>query len=147
MPRGGARPNSGRKFGSQNRATIQRELLAAQQMAKARGEKRETALDVMARIAKLCEGAAAVCRPVPAAEIAAGKAPNPDGDWGRFHDWVTLWGASVRELAKYQHPPMKPVDAPAPPPDPDAQNDQPRRRFALRVFEGGRALPAPDDAA
>ena len=71
MPRGGRQPGAGRPLGAKGKATIERELQAARQVA-LRPEQRETALQKMDRIASLCEGAASVTRPVAAAEMANG---------------------------------------------------------------------------
>jgi hypothetical protein len=128
----------GRQKGTPNRATVERQMEAARAIV---STERERGFSMLYRIASLCEGAAAASKPTLATELTKGASKNEDGDWGRFHGWVTLWAATAREITKYQQPQIKPVDAPAPPPDPNKQQDEHvPRRFSLRVFEGGRPL-------
>jgi hypothetical protein len=101
----------------------------------------------MERLLGVAEGAAGATRPTRQQDINNGATPNLDGDWGRFHDFLKLTFDIDKELAKYQAPQVKPVDAPAPPPDPKQLEAGSRRRFGLRVFEGGKPLIAPGEAA
>lgn len=146
MP-GGARPGAGRRQGTKNKATIQRELEAAARVAAAAGGKtRESALAVMERLLSVAEGATAAFRPTLKKEIQAAAAigtvieANPDGDPNHFRAFLDLTFSISKELAKYQAPQIKAVDAPAPPPDPKDLEQKSRRRFGLRVFEGGKPL-------
>lgn len=139
----GAKPGErrgGRQKGTPNKATRERQINAAAEIDRARREGRELAKDVLERFMKLAEGACAVNRPTAAEDIAKGKAENPDGDWGRFGEWFDRTVYCAKELAKYQSPQIKGVDAPAPPPDPKTLEQGSKRKFGLRVFEGGRAL-------
>ena len=137
----------GREKGTKNRATLQREAEAAARVAATSGGKaREGALAVMERLMGVAEGATEANRPTLQRQIAVADATgasidiNPDGDWGRFHDFLNLTFSIAKELARYQAPQVKAVDAPAPPPDPDEIARGSRRRFGLRVFEGGKPL-------
>lgn len=132
----------GKIKGSKNKTTIERELKAAGVIDAARKEGRELATSVLERLMKIAEGATGVNRPVTDKEIAEGKARNPDGDWGRFGEWFDRTAYCAKELAKYQSPQIRAVDAPAPPPDPQDVDRQSRKRFGLRVFEGGRPVNA-----
>jgi hypothetical protein len=141
----------GREKGVKNKLTIQREQEAAQRVAAARGPKaKEAALSVLERLMQVAEGATALHRPPGPKEVEAAAASGqslPKGDWGLFGDWWDRAAYAAKELAKYQAPQIKSVDAPAPPPDPDEVDRGSRRRFGLRVFEGGRPLGQTDDAA
>jgi hypothetical protein len=55
MPKGGARPGAGRKAGGKNRATIEREMLAAQQIDAARRGQRRLAVDEMEKALRIAE--------------------------------------------------------------------------------------------
>ena len=70
MANGGARPGAGRKAGGKNKATIQRELQAAHQVAAVHGVGRELASAVLERLMgdlerykELAEGAASLLVP------------------------------------------------------------------------------------
>jgi len=148
MPRGGARPGAGRRHGGKNRATIERELKAVAETGNLQG--RELAKDVLDRMMKLAEGAAGFHQPPSPSEIQAAQAEGrqiPTGDWDRFGQWFDRIAYCAKELAKYQSPQIKAVDAPAPPPDPKDLEQKSRKRFGLRVFEGGKPLLPPSEAA
>jgi hypothetical protein len=140
MASGGRREGAGRKKGTKNRATVEREINAAAAIDRARREGRELAVDALERFMKIAEGAAGVNKPTTQAEMAAGAQPNPDGDWPRFGEWFDRMVYCAKELAKYQSPQIRAVDLPAPPPDPTKQAEGSVVRFKLRVFEGGRSL-------
>jgi hypothetical protein len=147
----------GRQKGTKNRTTIQRELQAAHEVARAQGIGHEFATAVLERMMgelerfkNIAEGAAGLHRPPSEDELkAAGEAglQIAKGDWGLFGQWfdraVTATkevAACAKDLASYQAPKIKAVDAPAPPPDPRDVEAKSRRRFGLRVFEGGKPL-------
>jgi hypothetical protein len=130
MPHGGARPNGGRPKGSKNKATILREMGVAAEIDRARAEGRELPSAALERFMRLAEATCLANRPTD-----TGK-----GDWGKFGEWFDRAVYCTKELARYREPPIKAVEAPAPPPDPKDLDQKSRRRFGLRVFEGGRAL-------
>lgn len=127
---GGARPGGGRPKGSKNKATILREMGVAQLIDQARQEGRELPSTALERFMKLAE-----------ATFVANK-PTEDGkgDMALFGEWFDRAVYCAKELARYREPPIKAIDAPAPPPDPKDLEQSSRRKFGLRVFEGGRAL-------
>lgn len=137
----GRKKTGGRLKGSKNKTTLEREAAAA--VDAARGQQRELAKDVLERLMKVAEGATSLNKPTTQAELARGVAANPDGDWERFGAWFDRTAYCAKELAKYQSPQIKAVDAPAPPPDPGQLERDGRRVFHLRVFEGGRPLEEP----
>jgi hypothetical protein len=173
MPNGGARTGAGRKSGGKNKATIARELQAAQQVAAAHGVGREMAIAVLERLMGdldrlkgIAEGAAGLHKPPTPAEITQAQAAEDAkaiaenrepqtvyaGNWALFGEWYDRAVGTARDaatvakdLAKYQGPQIKPVDAPAPAPDPRDLDQRSRKRFGLRVFEGGKPLaPSPN---
>lgn len=141
-PAKGTRP-AGRKLGTKNKATVARELQAAQQILQAQSKDHESALAVLSRLLadldrfkQLAEGAASYHRPPTAEELAAAQEAEDAiaeqegreartvsaGDWGLFGQWfdrtVSTAQAAVvvaKELAKYQAPQIKAVDAILPP--------------------------------
>jgi hypothetical protein len=134
----------GRVAGTKNKATIERELKAAIAIDKARKNPREMATSVIERLMKVAEGATDMHRPPSLDQVeAAAKAGQALalGDWGLCGEWFDRTAYCAKELAKYQSAPIKSVEAPAPPPDQKAA----RRRFGLRVFEGGRPLTPTSD--
>jgi hypothetical protein len=137
MPSGGARPGSGRKKGVKSKLTMAREEFVAQQLDKARNTGRKLPTDTLEEFLEIAKGATGVNRPTSQKEINDGRAPNPDGDWTRFGEWFDRAVYCARELAKYREPQIRAVDAPAPPPDATEIERAGRKRFGLRVFEGG----------
>ncbi len=148
----------GKKKGSKNKATIARELQAAQQIWDAQGKSgREPALATLERLLgdldrfkAIAEGAASLHKPPTQQELekaATAGLALAKGDWDLFGEWfdravgTTRDAAKVaKDLAKFQAPEIKAVDAPAPPPDPRDVDQRSRKRFGLRVFEGGKPL-------
>ncbi|MHB8272699.1 hypothetical protein [Bradyrhizobium sp.] len=99
----------GRPKGAKNKATIEREVNAAQVIDRARKEGRDLAVTVLERLMNVAEGACGLNRPVPAKDLAAGAKENPDGDWGRFGEWFDRTAYCAKELAKYQSPQLKAI--------------------------------------
>lgn len=137
-------PGSGRKKGSLNKATLERRAKAQLELLAAARENppRERALDRLARLQRLIEGAAAVSRPTTQRDVAGGQEPNPDGNWDRFTGLLRLWAQIDIACANYEAPKLQAI-AIAPPP----QEQRQARIIDLKVFEGGRqvtpAIPAP----
>lgn len=88
---------------------------------------------------RLAEGAASVNKPTAAADIANGAPQNPDGDWARFGEWFDRTVYCAKELAKFQSPQIKAVDAPTPPPE-NKSDGKPPKRFTLTIFEGAQRI-------
>lgn len=136
---GGKRPGSGRKRGGKNKATILRETKQAEVIAAMVDSGKPLAITVLQKAMEFAEGAVAAFKPTLAAELAAGRAPNPDGNVEEFGRWFDRWLKTASELASYQTAKIKAMDAPSPPPPPG----QSRKKFTLRVFEGGKQIAGP----
>jgi len=116
MPRGGPRPNAGRKRGSRNKAVIEREILAEQIANRARmnGEKlgKEVLAELMTQFCDMAERA----RPK--------YGPNGklvDGNERDYERWARLVLLCAKELAPYQSPTFKAVAVASPNPSIDRQ--------------------------
>lgn len=136
----------GRARGIPNKATILRQTKQAQVIAAMVDSGKPLAVTVLQKAMEFAEGAVAAYRPTMAAELAAGKAKNLDGSHDEFGKWFERWFRCIETLAKYQTPTMKAVEAPTPAPVPGTN----RKRFTLRVFDGGRVVAnkaANEDAA
>lgn len=119
-------------MGSQNKATIERQIQAAREIDNARENGVELAKDVLNRLMKLAEGAAALHRPSTSAD---GKVVANTGNWGEFGAWFDRTAFVAKELAKYQSPTFKAIAVMAPP-------EVPR----LPPPGGGKVLELPHDA-
>jgi len=101
----------GKKPGTKNKATREREALAAQVIidgAQKRGAP-VLAKDVLERLMKLSEQQIYRYQPTPREEVKKGVEPNPEGDLGLFGDWIDRTAFMAKELAKYQSPTFKAV--------------------------------------
>jgi hypothetical protein len=120
-----------RPSGSKNRSTIAREEQAkaeiARAIAKGKAAGKADPRSAMEEIYRLYAEAEAFGR--------RHKKPlKVFGEW--FDRRVKL----AELLAKYQLPPIKAMDIPAPPPDPSEIEQEAKIVFGLRVFEGGRPV-------
>lgn len=144
---GGKRAGAGRKKGVPNKATVLRQQKQAAVIAEAIDSGKPMAITVLQKAMEFAEGAVATFRPTMQGELATGKPKNPDGDLEEFGKWFDRWYKCIAELAAYQTAKIKATEAPTPAPAPGSN----KKRFTLRVFEGGRpsGLPAvkEDDAA
>lgn len=119
MARGGSNPGErrgGRRPGSRNKATVERELQAgvAQVVIDANPATSpiELAKDVLGKMMKIAEGAAGLFQP-----------KNPESgrlegieDWDRFGQWLDRTIVCAKELAKYQSPQFRAILVTPPPP-------------------------------
>lgn len=133
---GGARPNGGRIKGGKNRSTVLRETKAAEVIAATIDSGKPMAVTVAQKAMEFAEGAVATFRPTMKAEIASGKTANPDGNPEEFGKWFDRWFRCIEMLAKYQSPMVKAMETPTPAPAPGTN----KKRFTLRVFDGGRVI-------
>lgn len=136
----------GRARGIPNKATILRQTKRAEVIAQMVDSGKPLAVTVLQKAMEFAEGAVAAYRPTMAAEITAGKPQNADGSHDEFGKWFDRWFRCIETLTKYQTSPMKAIEAPTPPPDPGTN----KKRFTLRVFDGGRVIAnkaANEDAA
>jgi hypothetical protein len=138
------RKTGGKKKGTKNKATIAREEQARAQIAaslsKARSAGNVTpriALDEMYKAVSIAEGLAGLLQP-NVTKTPDGTLTIQGGDVKLFGEWFERYCNLIKELAKYQIPQVKPVEAPTPPPDPRDLEQKARKRFGLRIFEGGR---------
>ena len=137
--------SGGRKKGVPNKATLEKQINAAQVIDKARKEGRDLAVTVLERLMNLAEGACGLNRPTPQRMILQGDKQNPDGDWGRFGEWFDRTAYCAKELAKFQSPQIKAMEAPTPAPTMEEMEREQKegvKTFTLRVFEGGKPLKA-----
>lgn len=145
----------GRQKGAKNKATLEREREAVAALTEvARKTPPVIGRTALERQVVLAEGMTARYQRVTeeqAAELRAAGNPEAkatDGDPTLYMKWFEIWHTCAKELTSYQAPKVKAVDAPAPPPDPNQMQRENTRRFGLRVFEGGKPLPAAaNDAA
>ena len=124
----------GRKSGVKNKATIEREIIAAAQAAK-RGPQRELAIDALERFRIHCEGVASHFMPtVNVPDDQQGRHKN----WDKTGEWLDRAIFCARELAKYQSPQLRAMMVQTAPP-PEMPKEE-VRRFGLTVYEGGRKV-------
>jgi hypothetical protein len=116
----------GRTAGTKNRSTVERELVAAQQVADAKASGRKLAKEVLQEF-------------MHQFRVRAFKARNNDN----FERWARLAVETARWLAPYESPQFARIEVPSPPPTIDGEPQ--RMRFSLRVFEGGRPVSAAGD--
>jgi hypothetical protein len=149
--KGGPRPNSGRPKGQKNKATIERELIAARQAEKRVDEAvnsgRKLAKDVLDDFMHLFASVAASYQPLSEKALEAmteaerkKRKPNPV----EFEKWARLAVHCAQKLAPYQSPTFQAIMTAPPPPDPMRLGV--RRRITLTIFEGApppRMLNAP----
>ena len=109
MANGGRRPGAGRKAGGKTKATLLREQKVAAVIDRSRREGRELGIDVLERMMKLCEGAAAEFRPTTQKDVAKGATLNPDGDEPVFGQWVDRTIFCAKEIAKYETPQLRAI--------------------------------------
>jgi hypothetical protein len=136
-----------RPRGSLNRSTLAREAKAkadiAAALAKAKTAGRadpKAAMDEMYKAIAIAEGFAAKLRPRDIQQDQHGIITIMGGDINLFGAWFDRWHKCIELLAKYQLPPIKAMDAPTPPPDPEQSARDSKIVFGLRVFEGGKPV-------
>jgi hypothetical protein len=143
-------PQKGQRFGGRakgtpNKATTAREEAARAQIAAA-VRRSPAAVDPrdarqeFYKLASIAEGFAAKFRPRDITQDQEGKLVIVGGDMKQFGEWFDRLKDVVFKMAEYQLPRYKAIEIPAPPPDPNASLEQPRKRFELRIFEGGRPI-------
>lgn len=152
--------SGGRVKGSVNKAKLAREELAraqiAESLAKAKASghaEPKVALNELYKALAIAEGVAGRLQPTVIEQDANGKVTVKGGDLKGFGEWFDRYKDCISILIKYQQPMLKAIEAPTPPPDPADVERRSRKRFGLRVFEGGRQvqplsrdIPDEDDA-
>lgn len=134
MPRGVPPTNRprGRPKNSRNKATIERERVAAEiaqkTVADARVAGKKLGKEVLDEFMHLFAGMAAAYQPAPPGmEIAPSPGRRPDE--AKFEKYALLAIGCARDLARYQSPTFQAIQIAPPPPPPGA------RRFTLTIFE------------
>ena len=145
----------GRQKGTKNKATIAREeaaraefeaaMKATASKTRGTGVSPKLAMQEMYKAISIAEGVAGKLQPKDISQDVNGKLTITGGDLKAFGDWFDRWVKGLELLAKYQIPAIKPIEAPAPPPTPEELEQGSRKRFGLRIFEGGRPLQQPVD--
>jgi len=130
----------GRAKGVKNKSTILREQKQAAAIAEIIDSGKPLAITVLQKAMEFAEGATAAFRPTLQADVARGQAVNPDGSVEEFGKWFDRWLKVASELATYQTARIKPMEAPSAAP---TQTGAAKKKFTLRVFEGGKAIGAP----
>jgi hypothetical protein len=133
----------GRQKGTPNKATLEREEKARQEIAEAlkkagTAKTVRYAIDEMQKALVIAEGFAGLVQPTPIKDANGKLVKFEGGDVELFGTWFDKWFTCIKELAKYQTPQVKAIEAPTPPPDPQDLERRSRKRFGLRIFEGGR---------
>lgn len=131
----------GRAKGVKNKSTILREQKQAAAIAEIIDSGKPLAITVLQKAMEFAEGATAAFRPTLQADIARGQAANPDGSVEEFGKWFDRWLKVASELATYQTARIKPMEAPSA--APTTQAGETKKKFTLRVFEGGKAITQP----
>lgn len=116
MPRGGARPRAGRKFGIPNKATIERREQARIDVENAAAgtsgdvaeaatvPRKKLAKDILEEFMYLFAGMATFYKMASPSE-----APNPNADERKFRDYAMLATQTARDLAPFQSPKLSAV--------------------------------------
>jgi hypothetical protein len=127
----------GRTKGTPNKATVERQLIAAREaearVAEAHASGRRLGKDVLDEFMHLFAGMAATYQPLPTGmPIPQGRQP----DEAQFEKYARLAVHCATKLAPYQSPTFQAIMVAPPPPDPGASGQ--RKRFTLTIFEGPR---------
>lgn len=137
----------GRGKGTRNKATLQREELARAQLAQALENSKKAgnasprvAMDELYKALQIAEGFAGTVQPQPIRDAKTGKVTFQGGDVELFGAWFDRYKDCIGLLLPYQNARMKPVDAPAAAPSEAEKEVASRKKFGLRVFEGGRQV-------
>jgi hypothetical protein len=128
MPRG-SKPGErrgGRVAGTKNRATIQAGLLATRQVDEARANGAKLGTEILSEFANLFRTLALEA--------------HEDQDMRGFARWSRYAVDAAKAIAPFQSPSFKPIEAPAPPPDPREIEEEGRARITLRIFENNRLV-------
>lgn len=136
-PKPGTPRSGGRPKGARNKATIERELIAAQiaekRIDEAVNSGRKLGKDVLDEFMHLFAGMAATYQPMPPG-VAVPQGRKPDE--AQFEKYARLAVHCATKLAPYQSPTFQAIMVAPPPPVP--LPDGQRKRFTLTIFEGPR---------
>lgn len=128
----------GRKKGMANRATEAQLIEAAAVISGEEVKGRKRAIAVMWDFMELFAGYAAYYQPTPP----TAPQQNVNQNESKFLEYAKLACATATQLAPFQSPTFRSIQAPLPPPDPNASKTK-ARKFTLGIFEtSGEAAPA-----
>ncbi len=130
MPRGGKRPNAGRRRGSKNRATIEKAIIAERDIAEAQASGRKLGKEVIDHYMHVFAEIADTERAAALAE----KPENARGHEARFERFARYAIDCAYKLAPYQSPTYRAIEIEPP------QNEQQNKvmRFRLTIFDNER---------
>lgn len=126
--------SGGRTKGTPNKATLEKQINAAQAIDKARREGRDLAVTVLENLMNIALGATGLNRPTPKGQEGPNGQINQNGDWDRFGAWFDRTAYCATQLAKYQSPQIKAVDIPTAAPEIAGHIDE---DFTINVFDSG----------
>jgi hypothetical protein len=138
----------GKQKGTKNKATIERELRAAQAQAViegARPEDRELAVDVLERMMKIAEGAASIHKPPAPSQLKAAQEAGQTiekGDWAKFGEWFDRTVHTAHRLASFQSPTFRAIAVTG-----DVKDQGGRVRFLVEYAPVIDAVAGADEAA
>lgn len=141
MPRGASKGErrGGRAKGTPNKATLERALIAEQEIERAKSSGRKLAKEYLQEFLPVLAGMAAHYQPLPTGmPIPEGRAPNE----AKFEKWFGYVLETASKLAPYESPTFRAIVVAPPPP----QNKGGRVTvFTLTIFdeEHGQPPPAP----
>jgi|SRR5215472_2120027 len=149
MPRGsnlykGMAQIGGRRAGSPNKATIEKRLVAAQVIDRARAMNEPLAKEKLAELLVIAMGAMSSFQPVTeemaklARDQGNAKAVAKKGSWPMFGEWFDRSAYVAKALIGYQSPALKAI-AIAPPPPTEVGGTK-ADVITLRVFEEGKVV-------
>ena len=110
----------GRKAGTPNRTTVERQEIAARALDNAKAEGRPLAKDRLDELLGIAMGAMAAHQPITkdmakkARALGNKTVSESRGNWGGFGDWWDRAAYAAKELAKYQSPTYKAVSVETP---------------------------------
>lgn len=142
--RGGVRARAGRKANGKNRATIEKELLAARILDEASMRGRKLGKERLEEFMEMFGGLAGAFQPQPSVPGQAVSQLDLE-TWAKsprepiFEKYAKLALKAAGMLAEYQSPRFAPVQVAAPPPPPGGPI---RKKFTVGIFDGqGRKAP------
>jgi hypothetical protein len=110
----------GRKAGTPNRATVERQEMAARALDNAKAEGRPLAKDRLDELLSIALGAMMAHQPITKEMAKKARASGnrtvkeSRGDWSGFGEWWDRAAYAAKELAKYQSPTYKAVSVETP---------------------------------
>jgi hypothetical protein len=118
--------------GTVNRATVEKAIIAARKVSEAKAKGSKLCTEILSEFANLFRDLALDAR--------------TKRDMRSFARWSRFALDAAKAVAPFQSPTFRPIDQPAPPPDPRQVEKDNQITFKLRVFEAGKGrTPLTDD--